>query len=343
MTGPATAPPTPVADPVFRSRRERWPGWLALGLGTLLSATAVAIPMVVADMMIKIPAPMRLVTVAVGTGSVLDVEKLIVSGDVVVEHGVPLKVTSLAADTAPTNSAVITLRVTSEVDRTDRTGNGALLNAFVDQVSVDRFTGEPKISIPALSAFEPGQRPLATQRAGFQYKFPFDMSRRSHPYFDVISQQDTTLDYIDDHTVRDGIRLLHFRNVIDPVSLATFLPTSGRIDLAVAAGAAPTPMTLFYSADRDLWIDPVTGAVIRLDEHQRRYLATSVDDPDAITAFDGEVHFDDPTVSQMLATAKQARAQLTMLYRDAPVALGISAMAALGFGIRRWRAVRHEE
>ncbi|MGY1870156.1 hypothetical protein ACW9HK_34265 [Nocardia gipuzkoensis] len=48
--------------------------------------------------------------------------------------------------------------------------------------------------------------------------------------------------YVDDATVRAGLRLLHFRADINPVELSGLLPTRGRLTLpARMTGFGPSP------------------------------------------------------------------------------------------------------
>ncbi|WP_063043128.1 DUF3068 domain-containing protein [Nocardia pseudovaccinii] len=316
-------------------------GFVAIAVAAVFAVVAALLPIHTADAVIKVPAPIRQVTMAVGTGAVLDLD-LLMRGKVQIQSKVPVQVSSLVTSVEPTDSDSITLRVAQQTSRLDRQGQAGLLDALVDQVSISRTSGTPRHT-PAQTVFEPGQRPLETVRSGFQYKFPFDTGRHDYPYFDVISQQETRLRYVDDTTVRDGLRLLHFRSQVPPVDLAPLLPMRGEITLPAEsvgrAGDQEVAMSLYYTATRDIWVEPVTGAVITVSEYQHRYLATASDDPAAITVFDGTLQFDEQSVHEMTGQARDARRQIAALHVYGPIAAAIAAMAALTFGITRLRTV----
>ncbi|WP_433193656.1 DUF3068 domain-containing protein [Nocardia sp. CA-107356] len=323
--------------------RRRALGFLAITSAAIFTLVAILLPIHTADALIKVPAPVRQVTMAVGTGTVLDLD-LLMQGRVQIQRQVPVQVSSLVTSVEPTDSDSMTLRVAQQTSRLDRPGQSGLLDALVDQVSMSRTSGAPR-RVPARTVFEPGQRPLETVRTGFQYKFPFDTGRHDYPYFDVISQQEERLQYVDDTTARDGMGLLHFRSHIPPVSLAPLLPMRGGIALPAQllgrTGDEEVLLSLYYAATRDIWIEPVTGAVVMVSEHQNRYLATATDAPDAITVFDGTLHFDEQSVHEMAVQAQDARRQISVLRTYAPIAAAIAAMAALTFGISRLRTSRH--
>ncbi|MEU2032456.1 DUF3068 domain-containing protein [Nocardia amamiensis] len=329
------------AQPSAKTRsRKRYPGYFALATAALLATVAIVLPSYVADTLIKFPAQVRQVTIASGTGTMLDLD-LLLQGRLHVEHDVPIQLSTLVTSIAPTNSEIVTLRVAQQSTRLDRSGQASLVDALVDQVSMNRASGASQRR-PARTVFEPGQHPLETVRNGLQYKLPFDTGKRDYTYFDVISQQETRLRYVDDATVRDGLRLLHFRADIPPAELSGLLPTRGRLTLpAQTVGRSgdekSITMSLYYSAIRDFWVDPITGAIIVVSEHQRRYLATAVDDPAPVTVFEGNLRFDEQTIEEMVTQSQEAREQIAVLRTYAPVAAAITAMAALTFGVWRLR------
>ncbi|MCC3332365.1 DUF3068 domain-containing protein [Nocardia abscessus] len=327
---------------VERRSRTGYLGNSALATAALLAMIAIILPSYVADRLIKFPAQVRQV-IASGTGTMADLD-LQLQGRLHVERDVPIELSTLVTTVGPTDSETVTLRVTQQSTRLDRSGRDSLLDALVDQVSMNRTTPAARRS-PALTVFEPGQRPLETVRNGLQYKFPFDTGRRDYPYFDVISQQEIRLRYIDEATVRAGLRLLHFRADINPVELSGLLPTRGPLTLPArmtgrTGDEESVTMSLYYSATRDLWVDPVTGAIIVVSEHQRRYLATAIADPAPVTVFDGNLRFDEQTIDEMISQSQAARERIAALRTYGPVAAAITAMVALAFGVRRLTASR---
>ncbi|AYA27090.1 DUF3068 domain-containing protein [Rhodococcus rhodochrous] len=309
-----------------------------------LALVAIVLPTYVAKSLVKFPDRIHQVTRATGTGDVLDFRQLL-EGTVHIDHEVPVQLTTLVNSVVPTDSNLVTLCASFEVTRRDRTDTSRLLDASVDQVAVSRTTGMPQRR-PAMTMFELDQKPLETVRHGLQYKFPFGTAKRDHPYFDAISQRETTMAYVDDSTVRNGLRLLHFRADIPVVDLSGLLPMRGRVDLPARllggkGGDELVGVSLYYSATRDYWVEPTTGAVVIINEHQLRYLATTADAPDRITVFDGDLKFDDQTIDQMATQVAAARKQITALRVIGPSIAALGSVAALIIGIRRLRSARY--
>ena len=136
---------------------------------------------------------------------------------------------------------------------------------------------------------------------GLQLKFPFHVQRKSYPYFDTSARRSKLIDYSADESI-DGLSVYHFHQVVDPVD------TGGKLTLPGTYWGIDTPdqvtMHRFYTGERDLWVEPVTGAIVKGQQHVRQYYARTANDPAAVTIFDITPRFDDRTISEQVAQAK---------------------------------------
>ncbi|MFT4127403.1 MAG: porin PorA family protein, partial [Gordonia sp. (in: high G+C Gram-positive bacteria)] len=85
----------------------------------------------------------------------------------------------------------------------EATCDDGLLTATIDRVSLNRKTSVPNgtVSSLQLEAAPEGVNPRdvsvqLTERRGFQYKFGFDVKKRSYLYYDLYSRQDTEAKFV---------------------------------------------------------------------------------------------------------------------------------------------------
>lgn len=84
-------------------------------------------------------------------------------------------------------------------------------------------------------------------------------------------------------------------------------------------------MDLHYSTTRDVWVEPASGAIVAVEEQPRRWLARSVDDPNAVTTLEAHTHFDDETINGLAQQAKDARTAILWGTRYGPLSVPWSA------------------
>ena len=98
-------------------------------------------------------------------------------------------------------------------------------------------------------------------------------------------------------------------------------------------------MDLHYSTTRDVWVEPVSGAIVAVEEQPRRWLARTVDDPNAVTTLEAHTHFDDETINGLAQQAKDARTAILWGTRYGPALGAVVGIVLVGTAIilaRRW-------
>lgn len=272
---------------------------VVIGIGSFLLSASVVVYTYTAGQLVKIPLSIDAATVSTGTAELLDIAAL-ANGKLLVEPTVPITVSQRVSVQDPSNSEVVTLQSAVQMLRDDRSGTAAIVNASIDLLTVDRASGIA-LADPPGSIQTDMDRPAETVvHEGFQFKFPFATEKKSYPYFDTTLRASYDADFVGESDL-EGVRIYQFRQEIEPVAIGSkfTLPASnwGR------DGTDPVTMTRFYGITRDLSIEPVSGAIVQVQQHYKQYFGTSVDDPEAITIVDVAPRLDAATQHEQLERA----------------------------------------
>jgi hypothetical protein len=196
-----------------------------------------------------------------------------------------------------------------------------LISAGVENFATNRVT--------ALAVNDPKYLPPdATPREGLQNKWPFDVEKKTYPYWDDTANQVVDAKYEGTETI-DGVETYKFHAVISDVPLE------------LADGVQGT-----YSKDSTIWIEPVTGSFVKLSYHREQI----TDSGDNFITLD--LAYTDDEVADSAADAKANRDKLNLVRNTVPL-IGFIAgiplllvgmvLTARGGGRRTPEAARTEE
>ncbi|NMN99298.1 DUF3068 domain-containing protein [Antrihabitans stalactiti] len=325
----------------FTSRRRRTGVCALIALGAFTLTAAILLPTYAVPKLEKIPLDIEANTLSVAPGSSLVDITQTSNGHAATETGVPLIFRVYVTVQDPSDADVVTLQAATSMNRADRPDNDPI-SASVDRVTLDRSTGVPVADPPGFLQTVQNKPPDSAVRKGFQYKFPFDTERTSYPYFDTIARVTRPIDYTDDDRVEGGMQLYHFHQKLDPINLRIGQPdaklTLAASNWGIPGGDQQVTFDLWYENERDLWVEPVSGAIVAVEEHLHRYLARSIDDPHALTTLDARTKFGDTTLQHLTSVAKEARSNLLLVNRYGPIGLagiGLLSFAAAAVLTRR--------
>src|SRR5581483_4349636 len=348
-----------------------------LGLGAALIMAAIVLFTYTATRITKIPLNIDTTLVSDGTATALDPASL--STDrFVANNNVPVvqqqQYSTESGSETPSNADVITLQVGTTLRRTDKQQDSGLLLAIVDTVTLNRST-----AMAASSDSSPGgwvQKPrtmddskgptnVPLRHEGLDYRFPFDVEKKTYPYFDPVAQKAFDADYDSEEDV-DGLTTYHFKQnvgmdnngkLVDPVEYPSLYDRDedAKVRARAALWGLPGPpddevtMKRYYAAQRDLWVDPVTGVIVKSKERAMHYYVRC-GDPDCkqkdplkpdVTLVDYTVTSNEATVEKQINSARDERDRIALWTRILPItfgALGIVAIvggALLAFFTRR--------
>jgi hypothetical protein len=182
----------------------------------------------------------------------------------------------------------------------DQDPDNRLINASTDQFATDRRTGEAIIDEQYSSVD-------SALHEGLVNKFPFDVEQTTYPFWDGVLERAVDAEFQGEEVI-DGLNTYLFRTVVeDEVA-------------EISAGIEGT-----YSSNKIMWIDPVTGAIMKQQEQQQRRL----EDGRPVLAF--TMSFTDETVAANIESAKESGSSLALVER-APWVLGGLGLLALAAG-----------
>jgi hypothetical protein len=254
----------------------------------------------------------------------------------------------------PANAHVVTFQVGTTVKRSDKQKDNGLLLAMVDTVTLNRSTAEavsdddrPGGSVQKPRTIEDDKPPtnIALPHEGLSYRFPFSTEKKSYSYFDPIAQKAFDANYDGEDDV-NGLTTYRFTQNVgydadgkltDPIKYASLYDknedgeVTARAELWGIEGVdpyEPIKMTRFYAAQRTFWVDPVTGTIVKAQEHANHYYARDPLKPE-VAVVDYKVSSSEQTVESQVAAARAERDRVALWSRILPIGLGSAGLVAL--------------
>jgi len=323
-----------------------------LGLGSALLIAALLLSTYTAGKIKRIPLDLNSTLVSNGTGTALDPASLSATR-FVIDKNVPLASQQQISVESPSNADVVTLQVGTSVRRTDRQQDTGLLLAMVDTVTMNRNT-----ALAVSDETHPGgavQKPrtaedtkpstnIALPHEGLSYRFPFNTEKKTYPFFDPIAQKAFDANYEGEEDV-NGLTTYRFtQNVgydadgklVEPIKYASLYEDD--VDGVVTARAElwglpgdpyePVTMTRYYAAQRSFWVDPVSGTIVKAEEHANHYYARDALKPEMALA-DYKVTSTEATVESQVAAARDERDRIALWSRILPISFAAGGLIAL--------------
>ena len=337
-----------------------------IGLGAALLIAALLLSTYTKGKIAKIPLNLDASLVSDGTGTAFDPDSLIAER-FAVDRDVPVVQQQQISVEAPSNAEVVTLQVGNTLRRTDRQQDNGLLLALVDTVTMERNSAmavssdtNPGGALQKPRTLEDEKPPtnIALPHEGLTYRFPFDTEKKTYPFFDPIAQKAFDANYEGEEDV-NGLTTYRFvQNVgydsdgklAEPVRYSSLYEDD--VDATVTARASvwgvegdpdeEITMERFYAAARTFWVDPVSGTIVKAQEHGYQYYARDELKPD-VTYVDYEVTYNEETVESQVAAARDERDRVALWTRILPItftALGL--LALVGGGVVGSFAIRAE-
>lgn len=337
-----------------------------LGFGAALLIAALLLSTYTASRITKIPLDIDSTLVSSGTAATALDPASLATDRFVANTNVPVVQqqqfsTESGAET-PSNADFVTLQVGTTMRRTDKQQDTGLLLAMVDTVTLNRKTAmavssesNPAGSVQKPRGMDDTKPPtsIPLKHEGLSYRFPFDVEKKTYPYFDPIAQKAFDANYDGEEDVL-GLTTFHFKQnvgmdndgkLVEPIEYPSLYDRDE--DANVTARAAlwglPGPpdeqvtMKRYYAAQREFWVDPVSGTIVKTKERALHYYVRCGDPecesqdplkPDA-KLIDYTVTSTDSTVENQVNAARDERDRVALWGRILPIsftALGIVAL-----------------
>ncbi|MEO3758994.1 DUF3068 domain-containing protein [Mycobacterium sp. B14F4] len=313
-----------------------------LGLGAALLIAALLLSTYTEGKIAKIPLNLDTTLISEGTGTAFDPNSLNAE-KFVVDRDVPLALQEQISVESPSNADVVTLQVGSSLRRTDKQQDAGLLLAMVDTVTLNRSTAEsvssesnPGGAVQKPRAIDDDKPPtnIALPHEGLAYRFPFDTEKKTYSVFDPIAQKPFDANYDGEEDV-NGMTTYKFRQnvgydadgkLVEPVRYASLYDddADGEVTARAAMWGVPgepdesITMSRYYAAERTFWVDPVSGTIVKREEHGYHYYAREPLKPE-VTFVDYTVTYNEETVEAQVATAGDERDRVALWGRILPI------------------------
>ncbi|HEY7047682.1 MAG TPA: DUF3068 domain-containing protein [Jatrophihabitantaceae bacterium] len=185
-----------------------------------------------------------------------------------------------------------------------------LLSYTTDRVAADRKTAEA-VNNPKYGENVNGD--TSVKHVGLSYKWPFHVKKKTYQFFnpDVAIASPATYEGTEK---------------INGLTLDKFVSVTSKMEADVFPGVPG-----YYTDTRTVWIDPVTGTIVKGNEHQLRQFRGG--QLDGQTAVDLNLTFDDATVKYQTNKAKDGRDQIELASFWLPLAGLLVGVLALAGGI----------
>ncbi len=325
-----------------------------LGLGAGLLIAALLLSTYTAGKIQKIPLDVDTSLVSNGTGTALDPASLLAT-KFVVDKNVPLVSQQQISVESPANADVVTLQVGTTVRRTDKQQDNGLLLAMVDTVTLNRGTAmavsddtHPGGAVQKPRFMEDNKPPtnIALPHEGLSYRFPFSTEKKTYPFFDPIAQKPYDANYEGEEDV-NGLTTYRFQQnvgynadgkLVQPLKYSSLYENdedgvvTARAELWGVPGEPEEPITMtrFYAAQRTFWVDPVSGTIVKAEEHANHYYSRDPLRPEVALA-DYKVTSNEATVEAQVAAARNERDRVALWSRILPItftAIGLVSLVA---------------
>jgi hypothetical protein len=323
-----------------------------LGLGAALLIAALLLSTYTSGKIERIPLNIDTSLVSDGTGTALDPASLL-GERFIANQDVPLVSQQQVTVESPSNADVVTLQVGTTVRRTDQQQDNGLLLAMVDTVTVNRETAmavsddtHPGGSVQKPRTIEDTKPPtnIALPHDGLSYRFPFNTEKKTYPYFDPIAQRAFDANYEGEEDV-NGLTTYRFtQNVgydadgqlVEPIKYTSLYDnnedseTTARAQQWGLEGDPEEPVTMsrFYAAERTFWVDPVSGVIVKAEEHANHYYSRDELRPE-VTLADYTVTSTEETVESQVASARDERDRIGLWSRVLPITFTAAGLVAL--------------
>jgi DUF3068 family protein len=296
---------------------RRVTGLILAGFGTFLIAIAVLLPTWVSSQVIKFPLnEYQTATLAASNASYFSATAL------TEKTGVTMQATyTIKGDGAAGNSSTA---VWNEYSYVYDVTNHQAVQQMSRRFAFDRKTA---VLVACCGANVNGDSSVQ-QRGYLGYVFPIGTQKQTYDVFDPTLNRPVPFTYSGTSSVR-GIQTYRFVENVAPVQVGTQVVPGSIVGLSAATVTLPEYYQLHLVYD----VDPVTGALINVNEHQTVSLRNPGTGAQALLLFDADLIATPATVTTVVGLDNSGRNKLNLIETVMPLALGIAGGVALIVGI----------
>jgi DUF3068 family protein len=299
-------------------------GLVLAGLGAFLIVLAVVLPTWIVGQVVKFPLnEFQTATLAADNASYFSVTSLTEKTGVTMEATYTIK----GDGKAGTSSTAVWNEYSYVYDLT----NHQAVQEMTRRFAFDRKTGELTMCCGA----NVNGNAKIQQRGLVGYVFPIGTKKQTYQVFDTTLNKPVPFPFAGTATVR-GVETYKFTEDVAPVQVATQTVPGSLVGMSAASVTLPE----FYELHLIYYVDPATGALINVQEHQTTTLRTPSGSAQALLLFDANLKVTPASLTAIVKLDTNGRNELTLLTVILPLVLGIVGVIALVAGLLLGRGRR---
>ena len=155
----------------------------------------------------------------------------------------------------------------------------------------------------------------SAKQTGLVFKFPFFTQRKAYPFYDAQIKKALPMEYAGQTTI-GGLTVYKFVQHVGPTRIGTEQVPGNLLGMK-EKGAVSTPRV--YENTRTYWVEPVTGAPVRISENQRQTLQSPVGSSHDLVAFAGDMVTTPSDQQKLVDRAKSQSLQVSLLHDYLPL------------------------
>jgi hypothetical protein len=170
------------------------------------------------------------------------------------------------------------------------------------------------------------------------YVFPIGTKKQTYQVFDTTLLKEMPFTY-SGTTTTDGIQTYQFVENVAPTQIGTVNGVPGSL---IGSTQSTVSAPEYYSIHLIYNIDPETGALLDVNEHEVQALYNPATNQQALTLFNADLIATPASVARVVVLDNSGRNELTLLKTILPIVLGIVGVVALIVGIFLLRRPRED-
>ncbi|HEY1622191.1 MAG TPA: DUF3068 domain-containing protein, partial [Streptosporangiaceae bacterium] len=177
----------------------------------------------------------------------------------------------------------------------------------------------------------------AVQTGVLGYVFPMGAKKQTYDLFDITLGKPVPFVYTGTTTV-EGVHANVYTNNVPPTKIGTVSVPGSLVNSTASSVTAPE----YYSNHVTYDVDPQTGALIDVNEHEAQVLYNPTTNQPALTLINADLVMTPASVHKVIGLDTSGRNELTLLQLILPIVLGVVGVIALVVGFLMVRQPRED-